>query len=216
MEVHNAVCDDEVLLMQENGHTRVSTRTGAILCAAAMASVAILGGRAVFVSSHVEDLTSLHESPWYAAWTSKPQRFDADRCTWDGDDCRASRCCAKPGSRCFVKNHHWASCNETCYSHMKWEGRVDRRGYWRVTNHHVWDCADITVSRATVAPTQAPPPVIVEVPAPAPPPTSHPSAWSIYERSDDFKTSRYSDDASRGSSLPVASTKAPVTWQQIA
>merc|ERR1719346_900084 len=138
-----------------------------------MASAAFLGGRAALVSSHLE-VTSFHALPWYSAWTSKPQRFDAASCTWDGDDCRSSRCCAKAGSRCFVKNHHWASCNETCHSHMKWQGMVDRRGFWRVTNHHVWDCTDITVVRAAPVTTESPPQttLVVEVPAPAPVSTS--------------------------------------------
>merc|ERR1712113_1151734 len=37
-------------------------------------------------------------------------------CQEDGLDCRYSRCCARQGSRCYVKDHHWASCNESCFS----------------------------------------------------------------------------------------------------
>merc|ERR1712038_1465916 len=43
-------------------------------------------------------------------------------CPTDGLDCRYSRCCARRGSRCFVKNERRASCNETCFSHTQWEG----------------------------------------------------------------------------------------------
>merc|ERR1712156_701080 len=64
-------------------------------------------------------------------------------CQEDGLDCRYSRCCARQGSRCFVKNNHWASCNETCFSHSQWEG-PHRHGSWKRTNYPVWDCTDIT------------------------------------------------------------------------
>merc|ERR1719210_2736284 len=35
-------------------------------------------------------------------------------CPEDGHDCRFSRCCARRGSKCYKKNDHWFSCNETC------------------------------------------------------------------------------------------------------
>merc|ERR1719346_105217 len=80
-------------------------------------------------------------------WSSS-NRPDSDECARDGDDCRASRCCAQEGSRCFVKNHHWASCNETCHSHRTWETHAPAHsgGHWRSTHHRVWSCRDITVS----------------------------------------------------------------------
>merc|ERR1711920_6169 len=87
-------------------------------------------------------------------------------------DCRDTRCCAEPGSRCYKKSKHWASCNATCSSHMVWEGprqRFDNSGYWKATHHHVWECADITrpvqttssptIQPATLAPTSTPAPV---------------------------------------------------------
>lgn len=64
-------------------------------------------------------------------------------CQEDGLDCRYSRCCAREGSRCYVKNSRWASCNETCISYTQWEGS-HRHGHWQRTNHPVWDCTDIT------------------------------------------------------------------------
>merc|ERR1711997_1421575 len=64
-------------------------------------------------------------------------------CQEDGLDCRYSRCCARQGSRCFVKNDRWASCNESCFSHTQWEG-AHHHGSWKRTNYPVWDCTDIT------------------------------------------------------------------------
>jgi len=69
--------------------------------------------------------------------------FVYDGCTEDGHDCRYSRCCAREGSRCYLKDEHWASCNETCFQFTKWEG-THGHGHWRHTHHLVWDCTDIT------------------------------------------------------------------------
>jgi len=73
-------------------------------------------------------------------------------CQEDGLDCRYSRCCAREGSRCYLKNDHWASCNETCFPYSEWQGAhkhvrhgAHHHGSWRRTNHVVWDCTDITI-----------------------------------------------------------------------
>merc|ERR1712137_1338225 len=52
-------------------------------------------------------------------------------CPEDGHDCRSSRCCARRGSKCFVKNDHWASCNETCMPFTHWDG-PHGHGSWSV------------------------------------------------------------------------------------
>jgi len=71
-------------------------------------------------------------------------------CQEDGLDCRYSRCCARQGSRCYLKNNHWASCNETCFPYTHWEG-VHRHGSWRATQYPVWDCTDITLENDEIA-----------------------------------------------------------------
>lgn len=214
MEVQDAHDDEMLLLESSNSPTR---RVWPVVCAATLLVGAVAGGRAILSSSHIEDVTNLHEYPWYAAWRSHPQRFDANGCTLDGDDCRSSKCCAKVGSRCFVKNHHWASCNETCYTHKKWVGSVDRRGHWISTHHPVWECVDLTVSLVATSPPTAAPTVVVQVPAPAPPPsTSPPVVYSIYEQSEDFKTSKYEGGELASRSSAESSSVAPVTWEEAA
>jgi len=203
--------DDEVLLPEDprSGVRRV-TSLPVILPVAIIALVGF-GGHAAWKSGHLGDITSLHSDHWYAAWTSHPTRFDADGCTLDGDDCRSSRCCTKAGSRCYVKNHHWASCNETCQVNRKWQGRVNSRGYWTTTHHHVWDCADITVQPTEAATTAAP---VVVVVTPAPAPSTSRLGYAIYEKDDDFKTFKYGDDSSR--TLPQdAASKASVVWEEV-
>jgi len=82
---------------------------------------------------------------WSHYWPS-PEYYESvmyGGCPEDGHDCRYSRCCAREGSRCFVKNERWASCNETCFPFTQWEG-AHHHGHWRHTHHPVWDCTDIT------------------------------------------------------------------------
>lgn len=184
-------------------------RIWAVVASLAVGAVVGASGRSLWTSANVDAMTSLHSSGWYAAWTSRPQRVDENHCTWDGDDCRTSHCCSKPGSRCFVKNHHWASCNETCHTHRKWQGYVDRRGHWTVTDYPVWQCTDIT---AVAAPATATVTVTVPVPVPAPAPALTP--YSIYEKDHDLRTKTYGDRTVPKSS-PETATLAPVTWQDL-
>jgi len=218
MEVESHVCDDEILLLESNDSMVRARRVWPYFGAVALVAAAGMGGR-VIMSSQVTDVVSLSGYRWFSAWHSRPLRFDENGCTWDGDDCRSSRCCAKEGSECYVKNRHWASCNETCSPNMKWEAGVDRHGHWAVTHYPVWECLDITVQPhertvhrvkpSTIAPTTSAPHVEV-VPAPAP--KSHRAPYSIYEKRPDSKTIDYGDRE-----LPkrahVASTPAPIKWE---
>merc|ERR1712079_829087 len=154
------------------------------------------------------EVISLHAGHWYAAWHSRSVRFDAEGCTWDGDDCRSSRCCSKPGSRCFVKNKHWASCNETCIPERKWQGYHHSRGHWTVTTYPVWECLDITAARTVAATTAAP--TVVEVPVPAP--STPPSTYKIYEERPDSRTIEYGDRQVPKSSASASSSEAVVTY----
>merc|ERR1719464_1971062 len=174
------LCDDEVLMLEGVSNTPRPRRPWAMVGGLAIAACVGAAVRSVGTSSNVDDVTVLHSAPWYAAWTSRAQRVDENHCTWDGDDCRASRCCTKAGSRCYVKNHHWASCNETCHTHRKWQGYVDKRGHWTMTDYPVWQCTDITAVRA------APETVTVTVPVPVPAPAPQLSPYSIYERDHDL------------------------------
>ncbi|CAK0800151.1 unnamed protein product [Prorocentrum cordatum] len=62
-------------------------------------------------------------------------------CSPNGESCAQTMCCSEPGAKCYKKNDHWSSCNQTCDPFSVWE--VDR---WVVTNETVWDCEDLTVS----------------------------------------------------------------------
>ncbi|CAK0800121.1 unnamed protein product [Prorocentrum cordatum] len=62
-------------------------------------------------------------------------------CSQDGASCALSQCCSEPGSKCYKKNDHWSSCNQTCNPYYMWKD-----GGWVETNETVWDCEDLTVS----------------------------------------------------------------------
>jgi hypothetical protein len=36
------------------------------------------------------------------------------RCSYDGEDCRETKCCDTPGLQCYVKNDDWAMCKDQC------------------------------------------------------------------------------------------------------
>ncbi|CAK0795041.1 unnamed protein product [Prorocentrum cordatum] len=59
-------------------------------------------------------------------------------CSPNGESCAQTMCCSEPGAKCYKKNDHWSSCNQTCDPFSLWE--VDR---WVVTNETVWDCEEI-------------------------------------------------------------------------
>jgi len=174
MQVETPACDDEVLLLESSGSMARPQRVWPYLCAFAIVAAAGAGGQAIWNSSNVNDVTSLHSYPWDSGWRSASHRFDANGCTWDGDDCRTSRCCARETSRCYSKSSQWASCNETCTHNVKWGAGADRRGRWVVTHHPVWDCTDLTISRSsTPTPVTAAP--STAAPATAAPTTAAPA-----------------------------------------
>lgn len=175
-------------------------------------------------TSNADDVSSLYSRySRYPAWRSHhSQRFDASGCTWDGDDCRSSRCCAKEGSRCFAKSRSWASCNETCHYNVRWEAGIDNRGRWAVTQHPVWDCMDLTVSDThrvvSVAKTHHPHKVVTHHPhkevVTAPAPTSRLGTYSIYQENSDDESAVYGDRVlPKASPTPVG--EAHVAWEAL-
>merc|ERR1712087_696167 len=88
-------------------------------------------------------------SDFWSHYLDRYPRFDQSGCSWDGHECSATRCCARQGSRCYVKDARWASCNETCLSFTKWEGSY-HHGHWVHTHYPVWDCTDITAETQAV------------------------------------------------------------------
>ncbi|CAK0800143.1 unnamed protein product [Prorocentrum cordatum] len=62
----------------------------------------------------------------------------ASACSQNGESCAQTMCCSEPGAKCYKKNDHWSSCNQTCDPLSLWE--VDR---WVVTNETVWDCEEV-------------------------------------------------------------------------
>jgi len=209
MEPELRPCDDEVLLLEA---PTVSSRARKVwLCVGicALVVVAGAGGHAVLQPSQVTDAVSLHSShgyPWIPAWHSRPLRFDPSGCTWDGDDCRSSRCCAQEGSSCYVKNHHWASCNETCHRHVRWEGLPNHRGHWVVQTHPVWECTDITVKVKTVV-VEKPVEKIVEKPV-----SKSRDEFSIYEERPDYMSVQYGEREDPQALPAVEATAAPTVW----
>jgi len=238
MEVQMPMCDDEEVLLQSPDSRPESHRLRPCLFALATVAVASAGGRAWWTmsvagsSTNVDDGSSLYSRySWHPAWRSHhSQRFDPSGCTWDGDDCRSSRCCAKEGSRCFAKSRSWASCNETCHHYVRWEAGIDNRGRWAVTQLPVWDCMDLTVSDThrvvsvaapVAARTQPPqievvttqPPQIEEV-VTAPASTSRLGTYSIYQEKSDDESAVYGDRVLPKSSSTLAG-EAHVSWEAL-
>lgn len=160
MEVEAAVCDDATLLVPTANSNPRGQRFLPWMCSVTLV-VAGFGGRAAWTWTQGEGRMGSHDVIGRAGENS---------CTYDGEDCRFSRCCAKPGSRCYRKSEKWASCNETCSSHRQWHGH-HHHGHWKVTDHHVWDCTDLTVV-TSLAPTSPPS---------LPPSTPASMTYKIYE-----------------------------------
>lgn len=70
---------------------------------------------------------------------SNPGGLAQDQCTKAGENCMLSKCCVQEGHTCYKKDDHWASCNLTCSSNMKWEtdGWVDK-------GEKVWACDELS------------------------------------------------------------------------
>lgn len=208
-QVHS--CDDDVLMEPIEPRAQPWRKIWPCLCASAVLACAGIGVRMTAEhSSHLSDVSSLYSYPWFPAWRRHADRVDSQGCTRDGDDCRHSRCCMQAGSTCYVKNRHWASCNETCQPNRKWEAGPDKIGHWVTKSHHVWECYPL--SRATTAaPTTAAPVVVVEEPVKV---ETTKSPYTIYDERKDFRTQAYGQrDTPPKSSSAVASTPAPITWE---
>merc|ERR1711972_915715 len=103
------------------------------------------------------------------------------------------KCCVQPGSRCYKKSKHWASCNATCSHHMEWEGprqRFDNSGYWKATHHRVWDCFDETDETKQVQTSSSP---TTQSFTPAPTSTPAPVTFKVFDDDTDpeIKVNRY-------------------------
>jgi len=133
MEVQTHVCDDELSLLERNESPTMAKRVLPGFCAVALLAAAGAGGRIAWTSTGVGDVVSLSTA-----------------CSFDGDDCRSTGCCAQAGSTCFRKNHHWASCNETCTPNKRWSHHQ-----WTYTTERVWDCS-ILARQAPTVPQAAP------------------------------------------------------------
>merc|ERR1719195_446944 len=208
MEVETLMCDDRVLDRRETSR-EVPRRVWFLVGATVLIVTTLAASRESSHHSDLQGAISLYSYPWFPAWRRYADRVDTQGCTRDGDDCRYSRCCMQAGSTCFVKNRHWASCNETCQYNRKWEAGPDKIGHWVTKSHHVWECS--TLSRATTAaPTTAAPTVVVDEPVKV---ETTKSPYTIYDERTDFRTQAYGQrDASKSVSA-VASTPAPITWE---
>ncbi|CAK0800117.1 unnamed protein product [Prorocentrum cordatum] len=67
-------------------------------------------------------------------------------CTPNGESCALSKCCSEPGMKCYKKNDHWSSCNQTCNPNYLW-----METGWVKTNETVWDCEVITIDSTDVS-----------------------------------------------------------------
>eukprot|EP00445_Apocalathium_hangoei_P036916 CAMPEP_0203956960 /NCGR_PEP_ID=MMETSP0359-20131031/89025_1 /ASSEMBLY_ACC=CAM_ASM_000338 /TAXON_ID=268821 /ORGANISM="Scrippsiella Hangoei, Strain SHTV-5" /LENGTH=253 /DNA_ID=CAMNT_0050890767 /DNA_START=16 /DNA_END=774 /DNA_ORIENTATION=- len=61
---------------------------------------------------------------------SKPEGNSTPTCTSGLDDCRATRCCATDGYKCFAKSDYWASCLPSCVPGINLEDPEGLRTPW--------------------------------------------------------------------------------------
>jgi len=47
-------------------------------------------------------------------WTQGAAPWVAGQCSPEGEDCRATQCCASPGMQCYEQNADWAACSYEC------------------------------------------------------------------------------------------------------
>jgi len=142
MEIQTRVCDDEAVLLDRGEVPPLARRSLPAVCTMTLLALAGAGARAGQTSSHLSAVVSMSSDPV--------------GCSHDGDDCRHTGCCVQAGNRCFRKNSHWASCNETCNPYQKWDH--DRK-QWSTEAERVWDCTMIVAQAAqppAVAPTVEP------------------------------------------------------------
>merc|ERR1719210_1752384 len=219
MECRSSCTDDDILTSSTSSSTVRVFRFAPMVGAITALVVVGVGGHGVLHAIRAQDSSSLYSHHGLWSWPHHHFHVDANGCSWDGDDCRYSRCCASEGSRCFVKSQHWASCNESCHAHVKWTAGRDGKGHWAATSHREWACYEL--SRKSHIPT----PETVSVPAPAPPPATPPAApppappashsssqYSIYEVEQEGETHPYGNRLTqKGTSVPEP-TSGVVRW----
>jgi len=55
------------------------------------------------------------QTPWSCVDLGRKDAEEAPVCAASGaDDCRETRCCLQPGTKCYSKNEWWAACRATC------------------------------------------------------------------------------------------------------
>jgi len=59
-------------------------------------------------------------------------------CAAAGESCKESKCCTDGYHKCYLKDEHWAACNESCSSRMKWV--TDK---WVEQAEDVWKCTEL-------------------------------------------------------------------------
>jgi hypothetical protein len=60
-----------------------------------------------------------------------------DACSFNGESCLETKCCAESGMTCYKKSEGWASCNATCNEKMMWNTKTNK---FEEQDEKVWDC----------------------------------------------------------------------------
>merc|ERR1719401_2646425 len=98
-------------------------------------------------------------------YTQPPTPAGPGTCAGDTEDCSASKCCADPDRKCYVKDEHWASC-------MPGTINPDDLPQYQTP----WSCELVAPpTQPTLAPIPAPTPALQPEPTPTPDSTSEPS-----------------------------------------
>jgi mevalonate kinase len=65
---------------------------------------------------------------------------EENACSFNGESCLETKCCAESGMTCYKKNEGWASCNATCNEKMMWNTSTNK---FEEQAEKVWDCTEL-------------------------------------------------------------------------
>merc|ERR1712127_881062 len=68
---------------------------------------------------------------------------EENACSFNGESCLETKCCAESGMTCYKKNEGWASCNATCNEKMMWNTSTNK---FEEQAEKVWDCHKLSCS----------------------------------------------------------------------
>jgi hypothetical protein len=107
-------------------------------------SVVVVLGSALFVAAMVVFKASPRGLPngelLSAASIADVMVKEENACSFNGESCLETKCCAESGMTCYKKSEGWASCNATCNEKMMWNTSTNK---FEEQAEKVWDCTEL-------------------------------------------------------------------------